>query len=154
MDRAVTRPADPLSALLARVEAAEGPDRELDVAIWAALQGVEVLLFEARGGSERLAYDGDLRWPTWIGQPKLTASLDLVLALVEMVLPGFHVLLTSRGGPVGAGAYCQWRASLKGDYNFVSGRPQIALSGADRPTPGLALLAALLKALIAQAEPA
>lgn len=85
---------------------------------------------------------------------KVTASLDAALALVERVLPGFHILVSSCGAPPGArDPGSGWRSSLKGNYDFTTGQPTISLSTVVRPTPALALLAALLKALSSEARP-
>lgn len=69
-----------LTDLLARVEQAEGPDRELDKALWYKL------VFDPA-----LADPDELHWLKFVGQkqPWFTASLDASLALVERVLPGW-----------------------------------------------------------------
>ncbi len=139
-----------LPELLSRVEAATGPDRELDRDIWEAvtnecthretqfvyLENDERELECVNCGADTYGAD------KWSG---LTASLDASLALIGRVLPG-----------------CKWSA---GSYSFIDGHAggeaRIVLrngfdSDADNEgcyeTPTLALLAAMLKALITRQE--
>lgn len=130
-----------LADLLARVEKAEGPDRELDGALWLALECrpnhgqvfdpeyAPYLHVDPRG-KEHPAIKEDA--------PPYTASLDAALALVERVLPGWDWVLSSVDGH---------RASAEvtpPDW------PVEALHYKTAKTPALALLAAMLKALEAQ----
>jgi hypothetical protein len=145
-----------LAALLARVEAAAGPDRELDADLCVAMvypgefpEGLEPgwTAYLARSHvSDRIMVrvrhvDGEdgplLSWP----RPHLTASLDAALALVER---------------------CGWRvhgldASIRDHHAWTLCRSsEVPNDGMDYASAAhadirLALLAALLKALIAEA---
>ena len=101
--------ASPLAGLLERLEAATGPDREIDAAMHVALVKPE-------------QYADDLRYfrlPTpsmdymemcapgtyWLKQrsgaslhtaPLYTASIDAIVALIERVLPGWELRLAPR----------------------------------------------------------
>jgi len=121
-----------LEALLQRVEAAEGPDRDLDadIVLWRHPELAEWPRSD-RGG-----------WvsPEWglISPPEhFTASVDAALALVERVLPDVE------------------RIDVIAFPNLVHrGRAEVWLDGdtrvvANAKTPALALIAALLRALIA-----
>jgi hypothetical protein len=100
-----------LSALIARLEAAEAGSRELDDAVWLAATG------------EKASYpfddetDPHIRYGTlaWVRLPRSTTSLDAALALAERLFPahaktmtgnaasGFVAFLIPRGGqPIGA----------------------------------------------------
>jgi hypothetical protein len=122
--------------LLARVEAATGPDRELDTAIAIALRiGAEgypkfpLGSFKAGYVQADMGRDG---WSVgWHIQP-LTASLDAALALVERVLPGWWWMLRSGDG---------YDAVLTPTW-----RSQDGVVG-EHKTPALALLSAMLRAL-------
>lgn len=130
-----------LSDLLARVEAATGPDRELDDSLALASgwhpPGVDPRLFSNPDTHRLYAHHA----------PAFTASLDAALALCERVLPGWRWTLDSesnregvpRGKP-GASVYID-------QYD-----PDAPFHSAEAPTPALALLAAMLKALDAQAK--
>lgn len=115
-----------LADLLARVEGASGPDRALDKAILMALG----------------------QWaPVMTNQPwtvaRLTASLDAALALTERVLPGWTI------AGIGQDDSKLWHVELREGHQTSYRRvvlSHMTLRGS--PTPALALLAALLKALI------
>lgn len=138
-----------LAALLARVEAAEGADRELDFAVHQISMGDWLL----RHGYERR---GDGYWSDSppvsganhaAGPEPFTASLDAVLALCARVLPTLHYALRSdgwlAGQPQGKPVVALY------DDDFDPDGKHFAAAG---KTPALALLAAMLKALIAQGE--
>lgn len=112
---------DTLTAFLARLEAAEGPNRVLDADIKRYLAPTE------RGYNQV--------------SPPYTASLDAALALCERVLPksGWG-LQSNTKGQRGQPRDCFW--ATVGMYE--PGRYDGAAS-----TPALALLSALLRALIA-----
>lgn len=124
--------ASTLSDLLERVRGATGPSRELDADLYRAL-GYEV----------RQSGDGFWTWSQSGGSdlrilPKFTASLDAALALVERVLPGWE---WSVGSDQGCAIATVWTPHAGVDDLDVGG-----------PTPALAILAALLSALLAQAS--
>lgn len=113
-----------LRDLQARVRAAEGPDREIDVAL-------EVTLDTKQIG-----------WEKWSIAQLYTSSLDAAVALVERMLPGwFWRMWGGRGKP---GAHLN-RVNLE-----LCERHDEAHG--DGVTPCLALIDATLSALIAKAE--
>lgn len=141
-----------LTELLARVEAATGPDRELDA---------EIFIRVARDGDDSIVYNRQIE-KVWIGRdwfdfPRYSGSVDAALALVERVLPGWwrqHFVT-----PEGDRRFC---VSLQS--HFVDKDEQKAMekrgekliyTGSLRwfPTEPLATLAACLRALIAKAAP-
>ena len=116
-----------LQALLERVEKAEGPDRELDDAIdkWK----LDTLL--TRDTSARFA----------LICPPYTASIDAAVALVEKMLPGWK--------------WCVQREIHPDNWFFayvfiVNEGTSFADHRGMAHGPALALIAALLRALIAQ----
>lgn len=149
-----------LVALLARVEAAEGPDREIDARLWCWENGhAFVAISDGRkcwsnyGDNDSVNPRGvpSAGWAIFRHKapdrgnamlqghqpPRVSASLDAALALVERVLPGAFIELS---GPrkylhIPTPVPNRWRAEC-GHIGWGS-------------TPALALLAALLKALIA-----
>jgi len=123
-----------LTDLLAKVMAAPHGSMNLDVDVLEALEP---------------------DWRTTISVPDrfVTSSLDSSLALCERVLPawfGIYVSLEFSGG-----ADRTW-ASVRGSYEATLTRNPQARSApsvtARGSTPALALLAALLRALLAQQE--
>ncbi|PVE25390.1 hypothetical protein DC522_05695 [Microvirga sp. KLBC 81] len=77
-----------LLELKQRVETAEGPDRELDYEIWAALHGWKI----RRHGNTRFFQTPDnYNSVRALRAPKLTSSLDAAIALLERMLPGWHI---------------------------------------------------------------
>lgn len=126
--------ADQLSALLARVESAEGPDRALDGAICRACG--DTVASNEIGGFIWKPADAE----GWRSVPKLTASLDASLALCERVLP----TATWDVGSV-----------ERIDRKFYSAIVWPANGGPDSgechsdANPALALIAAMLRALLA-----
>lgn len=125
-----------LEGLLARVEGAAGPDRELDKALWYKL------IFDPALDRQDDSYLKLVGSPL----PWFTASLDAALALVERRLPTFTTDLTIYRTNAGefkphslARLFCPY-----GEISEYRG---------DAKTPALALLAALLRALITQAQP-
>lgn len=83
-----------LTTLIAKLEAATGPDRELDVAISCDIDGC---VLEKRGNDRKewlypVEGDGGRQDPSAYGQflsPRFTSSIDDAVALAERVLPGF-----------------------------------------------------------------
>lgn len=127
-----------LMTLAERVEAAEGPSRELDGLLWCALHGKRFAeAFESYGRPDRtgVAYtEPPKRTRATVHVPAYTASLDAALALLESKLHGSHARLQGVGNawfaevnPTAAGTFGRWSAN--------------GCTGA------LALCAALLKAL-------
>lgn len=104
-----------LPALLARVEAATGPDRALDSSLWAALGdrvgGTSDLDAWLRGDPippaepvmgltiaealDRGVYGIAEAWRV----PRFTTSLDAAVALVEKLRPGTFITVWARGRP-------------------------------------------------------
>lgn len=128
-----------LEELLATAEAATGSDRELDFAIISATNP-----HAGRGGPYESwqAAQSAFGWDT-----RVTSSIDAVLALVERCLPGAYLDLA---GPakylnIPSPIPNRWRAHVTTDEGFQS--QQTAGWAASAP---LAILAALLRALIAQ----
>lgn len=130
--------------LLARVEAAERPDREIDCALALAIDGF-FLDGEDPWGRPRYCYrDAEGQVCPGHGHDMLvrryTASLDEALALCARVLPGWFVGLQQNrhhNKPTDWTAYVE--RSTKNEHEATA------------KTPALAILAAMLKALIAQA---
>lgn len=132
-----------LQALLERVEAASGPVEEIDNLIWWHFFCPE------RGKDDAMRVgpmDNVAKRAAWARcfygterSTKFTASLDAAVGLVEKMLPGFDVCLARVSG--------EWSADIGPPDSFQ------AASAKSRPTPALALIAALLKALISQSNP-
>jgi hypothetical protein len=129
-----------------RIEEAKGPDRELDCLIAVALAGFKTEPPRYEGAGVRYCQPmEDGRYAVPGNAPDMlvrdyTRSIDVALALVERVLPGYR----PEFGKWDHG----WEASLwePPEYNIAE--------GVVAPTPALALILALVNALIAQQEPA
>lgn len=123
-----------LAELLERVKAATGPDRMLDGAL------------HVHFSDGRLTEHDDFGWvkgPRDIGEaPRLTASLDAALALVERVRPGSWIELT------GPRKYLNIPSPVPNYWRAECGAIGWGAS------PALALLAALLTAEVQQLAPA
>jgi hypothetical protein len=127
-----------IEGLLSRLEAATGPDRELDH----RLQGILVNdgNFGHYAGLEEWVTAGmEFGWNT----PAYTASIDAALALVERLLPGWRRRLEEPHGDGG------WRASLIWPDQEDVVRAKVA----EAPTAPLAILLALFRALSARPRP-
>lgn len=133
-----------LRSLLEKVETATGPDRSLDARIYWHLKQPHYA--SAPHGHEddgaswgALITLDDYLAGTYNMSPLLTSSLDAVLSLVEEKLPDHDVGVFRIDGA--------WEAQLgpRGTFGAVSTEQHT-------PTPALALLAALLRALIAKQE--
>lgn len=116
-----------LQTLIARVEAASGPDREIDSKI----------ALELLGGAA--TYKGDVLWNInadgWDALPAYTASLDAAVRLVEAKLPGY-----------------EWFVNSSGFAGVRSDAHDNGANGNHEASPALALVAALLHALEAIAQ--
>lgn len=135
-----------LEVLLARVEKAEGADRELDALLWCMEENVTFSHLVGHG--ETIIYfepprAGSRRCPGW---PGYTASLDAALSLCERVLPGW--IVASIGQQDDRSWWVElWKGALT-SYSLVADSD----SRIRFKTPALALIAALLKSLIAQGK--
>jgi len=135
-----------LTSLLARVEAATGPDRELDAAILEIMAGYRNLSTDGecqiwdRGNHGYWTLDGD-DWNERLPSP--TASIDAALALVQENLPGWNWSVMSQR-PQGKPFAIARVARVIGDD--VEGYDAI------HDAAPLAILSALLRALIAQSK--
>lgn len=130
-----------MTDLLSRLEAAPEPFRDLNIALGQALGLIDAdLVYTSPDGS--LSRRGNCDpWPDWLG------NTDAALRLLARVLPGFHALVSSCGGPVSSGLpHCLWRASVKGDYDFVSGQPKQSYTGPNCTHPATAICAVIVKA--------
>jgi hypothetical protein len=144
-----------LEDLLARVEKADGPDRELDAMICATLRyadNTDVPMGDWRSlnfpvwRADRLwvqaVCDNGDTGASWISEP-LTASLDAAIAFCEAVLPGWLISLDDEADGTRGAVILP-----PNGVDVVDRRAGCAIL-ATRP---LALIAAILKALIQQTE--
>lgn len=133
-----------LTDLLARVEGASGPDREIDHDICKLFNPGNYEVFEenfrrdlaeaAKNGLAEKRKDAVRDMSFWMID-RYTASIDAALALMGRVLPGWDWTV-SRGG------FAEVQEPDKGDMgSFWQSRAA---------TPALAILAATLRALIAK----
>lgn len=138
----MTAPApERLAELLAAVEMAEGPSRELDDAIAFQIDGYEH--YESFNPDSGESTPGLARWrhesgAIWTGSRRdavrhYTSSVDAALALVERVLPGWTWRIGNTAD--GLDCFCRLGASITEHY---------------ATTAPLAILAALLRALLAK----
>lgn len=146
-----------LAGLLARVEAAEEPDRYIDCWLACALDGffpvpkqwpvglhdnamtwrMDFCRYEG-GGLVSPGYGGDQM------VRRYSASLDAALALCELALPGWRWIIDSNGRRDGVDLGKPLASVFTDQYD-----PDAPFHDAAAPSPALALLAAMLKALIA-----
>ncbi len=119
-----------LSGLLERVEAASGPDRELDKALWYKL------IFDPALDKKDDSYLQLVGSP----YPAYTSYIDAALALKDRILPGHAVAVGDMAFEGGARLPwgCVWSPG-----GFIIGQ-------AEAKTPALALLAALLRAVASE----
>lgn len=125
-----------LQGLAARVEAATGPDREIDARIWCALNACKFRWADEAGFT--FADDSGKGWAAGPA-PTYTASIDKALALVERNLAG-------KIGPISL------TIAGSGEALICSDDPCGWYVQKIGPTPALALLSALLAALANRPE--
>lgn len=125
-----------LSSLIARSEAAEGPDRELDCHLWVVAQGGDARMNYVESESKCFVWERGLDG-MWIrgvvnfrAVPSYTSSIDAAVSLAERVLPGIRWELTTTGFKPGA--------SLVTDGGIFGGYAA---------TPALAICLSTLRAL-------
>lgn len=111
-----------LSSLIARVEVASGGDFDLDTDI------------AKRFGCHTIPIGDGIR-----EYPRVTSSIDAALTLVERLLPGWAAQCLFAGN---ANAVLLYKPTVP-----FSSAPRGDSGPLDRPTPALAILLALLKAL-------
>lgn len=137
-----------LTTLIAKLEAATGPDRELDVAISCAIDG---RVLEKRGNDRKewlypQGKDGGRQDPGPYGyttnmSPSFTASIDAAVALAERVLPGLDW-----------GAYSFGEDGAQGKVWKHGWHDDTVIYG-DHPSPAIALVIAILRAKQAEGNP-
>lgn len=156
-----------LAELLARVEAAEGPDRELDVLLHAQLSEDRKVRWQGNtllGRSRKPPHDECILGSIDPGRvnrnfsaghskpeyPRLTASLDAVLALVERALgPEWDIHAFSDSGCYFA------RVETMGARGAIVVHRGLGGGGCERERWCLSIISAALRALIAkEAHPA
>lgn len=123
-----------LSALIKRVEKATGPDRRIDAEILCAFHGY-VMHEESDPANGIFAFWDGKPWESTCHNctiwPKVTASLDAALALVEEKLPD-----------------CDWECTTaRHRKGFMAAVWYAEVFRADATTPALAIVLALLRAL-------
>jgi hypothetical protein len=125
--------------LLARLRAAAGPDRKLDLEV-ARVGGWYGIVQEKTGVWRGFAPGEPRRTRRYV--PGFTADLDAALALVERVLPGWFVGIQQNyiGNPP---RVQPWSVTL----DHYQGAVHRQVEGNDAPTAPLAVLIALLSAL-------
>lgn len=144
-----------LPHLLTRIESAEKADRELDFAV--ALASGLYQLQEPEGGREEgdttqyVRYVHPIYKTVWSGSigacvPEITASVDAALALVERMLPGWAWRIEYWPGQ--SAKVDLWERGADGWHSY----PMVSLQHVRGKTPALAILAALLKALLAKGD--
>ena len=120
-----------LAQLLARIEAATGPDREVDAAMWLTFVEKHML-------GQKIDLDMIGRWPAY------TASIDAIVALIERALPGWCPSVGQNVHHKDWLGYLHRVDEPNGDIETVYGR---------HPTvPALALCAAFVRAMMAQQQ--
>lgn len=91
-----------LSSLIARLEAAGGPDRELDCHLWVAAQGGDARMNYVESESKCFVWERgiDGMWIRGVvnfrAVPSYTSSIDAAVSLAERVLPGANRTIRKR----------------------------------------------------------
>lgn len=131
-----------LHSLLTRVEAATGPDRELDAHIMCALNGY-TMHEDSNPNDGIFAFWDGAPWKSTCHNctiwPSPTASLDAALALVGEKLPGWDWSIHCDNGRAIAGIQ-------------PPSEDGCDLADCEAATPALAICTAILRALIAKQE--
>lgn len=128
-----------LQALLERVEAATGPNLALEGEIWCAINGYQFVTWDGAGCVYRETPEAGISHVDGGVVRPYTASIDAALALVERVLASREIdLHINKPGR-------DWQTAC------IRVTPLVMLCGECATLP-LAILAALLKALIAQSD--
>jgi len=127
-----------LEGLLSRVEAATGPDRELDRDLAVAIGGYERVEmhphFMRETTTNRVGWYGRMA-------PFYTSSIDAALALVERVLPGAQWEITNLYG------------AAKAELPLNHGDGSVQGAWREDGNVPLAILAATCRALLAKVSP-
>lgn len=113
-----------LEGLIERCEAAQGPDRLLDAAIWCAFPPMPVAATVDEVWHGRVLFDNG--GPDSRRSPAYTASIDAALALAERLLPEWSLRFWQLSPKTGG-----WCADLyhkKADAQFKSTRPTLPLA--------------------------
>jgi len=162
-----------LQALLERVEKAEGPDREIDVALFFAFVPSDDHSLRVLSGFYSDVHDvqigvGGVSYRLGTGGsggsfplPNYTASIDAAVGLVEKMLPESETcrlldvevsvkIGVSLSGHKSAARIAFYDEPFDPDSDEIVPMRDFAAGAA---TPALALLAALLRALIAKGDP-
>lgn len=133
-----------LSALIARLEAAEAGSRELDALVWKALnpRGEIAIKGAGRPGlvNWRCRIPGATIANSWTNPGRYTTSLDAALALAERVLPGWYFGV-QQNRYVSPDMPDNWSAYLSAPRALDQGDIE-----GEAPTPALALCIAILRA--------
>lgn len=143
--KSVSIPGPDMSALIARLEAAEAGSRELDAAVWAASNGYELFEHDGAGWRYRMKPDDIMRHERTGYISPYTTSLDAALALAERVLPGWAWNIERWGKMT--------RITLNECDNEGWHRSKhVRIEYASERSPALALVIATLKAVSAKGE--
>jgi hypothetical protein len=141
-----------LTELREKVERATGTDREIDALIAVVLDGYFVLPAKFEGDGPRYGYidtEGAEVIPGHAGDMlvrKYTSSIDAALALAERKLPGWTWSVDIHDRVEGNANGWAWaRLATPNSLDFTTHR-------ATAPTPPLAILSALLRALESQEQ--
>ena len=146
--KSVSIPGGDLSALIARLEAAEAGSRELDAEIWAALRSEKIKItgiaqpYGDNSGATQVLFTLPPKRTESATQKRgdfqhaepATTSIDAALALAERMLPGWRKFVEVVGD--GRGSACVFLAHEAIDRPWFHA-----------PTPALALCIAILRAI-------